>query len=481
MVIEEKKLMSEDDFLEYMKFRKMEDEEEKEWQEIKKVVGEGYDEFWKSKKRYRVVKGGRGSKKSTTTALWIIKNMMKYPLANTVVVRKTFNTHKDSTYAILKWACGQWGALDDWVFTVNPLEAVYKKHGNKILFRGFDEVLKLTSITVSKGVLCWAWLEETYEIESEKDFSTLDESIRGEMPPGYWKQLSLTFNPWVNTHFTKTRFFDKEDPRAFTLTTTHWCNEWLDQEDHDKIEDLKETDPERYLVVGLGEYGIPGGAYFDEFRKDIHVCKPFVIPKHWNRYTCMDYGLDMLAHYYIAVDEYNNHYCYKELYESNLVISEAAQKIISLENENVLSRYAPPDLWNRRQESGKSAADIFRENGLYLQKTSNKRVQGWYNVKEWLRPIETRDEQTGEVKKVSHLKIFDNCVNLIRCLPQVQKSEKDPNDVSTTPHELTHSVDSIRAYFGSRPAPSDPLVESRIDEDEDEDAIASDGYNSFYC
>jgi phage terminase large subunit len=102
-------------------------------------------------------------------------------------------------------------------------------------------------------------------------------------------------------------------------------------------------------------------------------------------------------------------------------------------------------------------------------------------VKEWLKPIETRDEQTGEKKVTSRLKIFTNCENLIRCLPQVQKSEKDPNDVSPDPHELTHAPDSIRTFCSSRPAPSDPLSQSRYeDEDEDEDDISASGYNSFY-
>ena len=65
-------------------------------------IGKGYKEFWNCKKRYRVVKGSRGSKKSTTTSMWIIYNMMKYPLANTLVIRRIFNTHKDSTYTQLK-------------------------------------------------------------------------------------------------------------------------------------------------------------------------------------------------------------------------------------------------------------------------------------------------------------------------------------------------------------------------------------------
>ena len=55
----------------------------------KDVVGGGYDDFWRDKHRYRVLKGGRASKKSTTTALWFIYNIMKYPQANALVVRKT--------------------------------------------------------------------------------------------------------------------------------------------------------------------------------------------------------------------------------------------------------------------------------------------------------------------------------------------------------------------------------------------------------
>ena len=104
------------------------------------------------------MKGGRASKKSTTEALWLIANIMKYPLANALVVRKTYNTHHDSTFAALKWAAERLGVTRYWTFKENPLECVYKPTKQRILFRGFDDVLKLTSITVEKGVLCWVWL-----------------------------------------------------------------------------------------------------------------------------------------------------------------------------------------------------------------------------------------------------------------------------------------------------------------------------------
>jgi len=410
------------------------------------MVGKGYGSFWRTKKRYRVVKGGRASKKSRTAALWFAYNIMKYPLANALVVRKTFNTHKDSTFAVLKWAVERLKVGHLWQFKESPLEAIYKPTGQKILFRGFDDPLKLTSITVSIGVLCWVWLEEVFEIDDEEEFRVLDESIRGDVPEGYFKQITLSFNPWVNTHWTKDRFFDNTDPDAFTLTTTYKCNEWIDDADRKLIEDLAVTNPERYKVVGLGEYGIPGGAYFDEFRTDIHVVQPFIIPEEWRRYITLDYGLDMLAAYWITIDNHNKAYVYKELYQSGLIISDAATAIRAKINENIRNIIAPPDLWNRRQETGKSAAELFGDNGLYLIKADNDRVQGWYNLKEWLKPYS--DEQEIQT---ANLVIFKNCVNLIRTLPQLQCDEKDPNDVANEPHELTHGPDAIRYFFAARP------------------------------
>lgn len=424
------------------------------------IIGKGYASFWNAKDRYRVLKGGRGSKKSATTALWYIYNIMKYSKANALVVRKTYNTHKDSTFAQLKWAAKTLGVFDRWKFTLSPLECTYMPTGQKILFRGYDDPLKLTSITVDTGVLCWVWIEEAYEIDEESDFDTLDESIRGEMPEGLWKQLTLTYNPWVNSHWTKKRFFDQTDPNAFTLTTTYKCNEFLDDADRAKIDALQYTKPERYKVVGLGEYGLPGGTFFEEFSESVHVVEPFVIPEHWQRYRFMDYGLDMLAHYWAAIDTHGHLFVYKELYESGLVISDAAMKVKELTIEKIKLTYAPPDLWNRRQETGKSAADIFQEYGVNLTTASNNRVQGWLNVKEWLKPYDTVDEQTGEKITTARIKIFKNCVNLIRTLPQLQHDEKDPNDVATEPHEITHAPDALRYFCSMRMVPTKALPES---------------------
>ena len=70
--------------------------------DLKKTVGRNYKEFWNFKGRYRVVKGGRGSKKSTTAALWFIYHLLKHKNANLLCVRQYYNSLRDSQFAELK-------------------------------------------------------------------------------------------------------------------------------------------------------------------------------------------------------------------------------------------------------------------------------------------------------------------------------------------------------------------------------------------
>ena len=231
------------------------------------VVGRGYGTFWRFKGRYRVCKGSRASKKSKTTALWFIYNLMRYPLANALVVRKTFRTLKDSCFTELKWAIKRLKVERWWKVTESPLEMTYLPTGQKIYFRGLDDPLKVTSITVDTGYLCWGWIEEAYEITSERDFDTLDESIRGELPDGYFKQWTLTFNPWNEHHWIKHRFFDAKSPEILAMTTNYQCNEWLDASDLRMFEAMKERNPRRYRVAGLGDWGIVEGLVYENWEE----------------------------------------------------------------------------------------------------------------------------------------------------------------------------------------------------------------------
>lgn len=236
--------------------------------DLKSVVGLGYTKFWRFKGRYRVVKGGRASKKSTTTALNIIYRMMEYPLANTLVVRKVFDTHKDSTFAQLKWATRQLKVSHLWKFQLSPLQVIYKPTGQKILFRGLDDPLKITSITVDIGHLCWVWFEEAYQVTNEDDFDKIDLSIRGELPPGYFKQITLTFNPWNEKHWLNERFFKEPDSDTMAITTNYLLNEFLGQDDLAVFEKMRIKNPRRYNVEGLGNWGIAEGIIYDNWTEE---------------------------------------------------------------------------------------------------------------------------------------------------------------------------------------------------------------------
>lgn len=252
-------------------------------------VGKGYKEFWDFKGRYLVCKGSRASKKSKTTALKLIYRMMQpqYKEANAIVFRKTYRTLKDSCFSDLRWAIHRFEVDDFWETRLSPLEITYKPTGQKILFRGLDDPLKVTSISVDKGYLCWAWLEEAYELLKEEDFDMIDESIRGAIPDPLYKQWIITFNPWNEKHWIKHRFFDWQDDNILAMTTNYKCNEWLDASDLKLFEDMRLHNPRRYRVAGLGDWGIVEGLIYENW-----VERSFTLDdiRHCQTISGLDFG-----------------------------------------------------------------------------------------------------------------------------------------------------------------------------------------------
>jgi len=273
---------------------------------------------------------------------------------------------------------------------------------------------------------------------------------------GYPKHIKSTTNPGGVGHaWVKARFIDVGEPNKIheialengQKTTVIFIpsfvqdNIFMMQSDPDYINRLELLPEKEKQALLYGDWDIFDGQFFTEFDRKLHVCSPFKIPSDWRIFRTRDYGLDMCATYWIAMDYRMNVYVYKELYEPDLIVSEAARKINEMTDENISIDYAPPDLWNRNRDTGKSTADIFAENKQYLTKADNNRITGWLALHEWLKPY--IDEQ-GQL--AIHFHIFSTCTNLIRTLPAVQHDEKNPNDVAVEPHELTHAPDAIR-YF----------------------------------
>ncbi len=298
---------------------------------ISEIIGGGYDDFWRDTHRYRVVKGGKASKKSSTAALNFIFRIMKYENSNLLVVRAVMNTHRDSTFAQLKWAQERLQVSHLWKNSISHMEMVYLPTGQKILFRGFDDVLKLASTTVSRGYLCWVWIEEAFEISCESDFDKLDLSVpRGSVPENLFKQTTLTFNPWSDGHWLKKRFFDNPPENAACFTVNYLSNEFLDKTDRDVFERMKTENPRKYDVAGLGNWGVSEGLVFENWSVG-----ELLIPKEeqelYKDFFGLDYGYTNDPTAFIAFKASpvkKQIYIYDEFYKKRMLNSDIANEII---------------------------------------------------------------------------------------------------------------------------------------------------------
>lgn len=395
---------------------------------MSEIVGGGYDDFWNCKKRYRVLKGGKGSKKSATTALNFIFRLMKEEDTNLLVVRQVMNTHRDSTFAQLKWAQERLGVSKYWSNTVSPMEMIYKPTGQKIIFRGFDDVLKLASTTVSKGYLNYVWIEEAFEISDEADFDKLDLSVpRGCVPPPLYKQTTITFNPWSEGHWLKKRFFDTPSEDTAVYSTNYLINEFLDDTDRLVFERMKERNPRKYQVAGLGEWGISEGLVFENWvvaRKVIAEREEY----KWKNFFGLDYGYTNDPTAFIAfranpIDK--EIYIFKEFYKKRMLNSQIAEEIIRLgfSKERIRADSAEP----------KSNDDLRR---LGISRITPS--------------VKGRDSILNGISKICEYKIFisPECVNTIRefstyvyedrCNDKGQRMPKDTDN---------HLCDALRYAF----------------------------------
>lgn len=199
--------------------------------------------------------------------MWTIFHMMKYSKMNALYVRKTERSLLNSCYSDCLWAINRLGVDEYWKATKNPLEIVYTPTGQRILFRGMDDPFKITSISVPKGVLNIVNIEEAYEISNPEHFYTLNESIRGELPEGYFVRFNIIFNPWSSSSWLKKEFFDDEREDTYAFTTTYRCNEYLTDSDRAVFDQMKIRNPRRWKVAANGEWGIDGETVFENWEE----------------------------------------------------------------------------------------------------------------------------------------------------------------------------------------------------------------------
>ena len=232
-----------------------------------------FKEVDRSRKRYIVMKGSAGSGKSVDTAQNYILRLMQDKGRNLVAMRKSDISNRDSTFAELTGSL--YRMFDDkyeqyWRINKSPMSLTFKPNGNQIIFRGMNDDRqreKLKSITFPRGKLTDVWLEEATEF-TQADLEIIDDRLRGELPPGQFYQIRMTFNPVNKNHWIKKVFFDIPDENVLTHHSTYLGNRFIDDAYRARMERRKVVDPEGYQIYGLGEWGEIGGLILHNWEVD---------------------------------------------------------------------------------------------------------------------------------------------------------------------------------------------------------------------
>ena len=402
--------------------------------------------FFKARRRFIAYGGARGGGKTWAVRIKAMLLACRYAGIKILIVRRSFQELRDNHILPLQ-------------MELRDL-ARWKEQEKRFIFPN-GSYIRFGYCSAERDVLQYQgqeydiiFIDEATQL-TEFQFQTFKGCLRG--ANDFPKRMYLTCNPggvghaWVKRLFIDRQYVEGERPEDYEFIQAKVTdNPVLMKKDPEYINMLRSLPYELREAWLNGSWDIFAGQYFSEWNRDVHVVEPFVIPAWWRRYITIDYGLDMLAAYLIVVDDHDMAYVVQEVYKGRdlgegakgLIVSEAAAEVKALAGNGDIAAYlAPPDLWNARQETGKSVADIFAESGIYLTQTSNDRIDGWMAMHERLHVFE--DEQGVQVAK---LRIFPQCINLIRTLPQLRYDDKRINDVATEPHELTHGPDAIRGW-----------------------------------
>lgn len=237
---------------------------------VSEIVTPHFRKFWKaanSRKYLRhVLKGGRGSAKSTHIALKFIVDMMRYPVTG-LCIRRVGRTLEESVFEQLKEAIEILGVSAYWKIMKSPLQLIYLPRGNKIIFRGADDPGKIKSIKVSKFPIAFLWIEELAEFTAEDDISTIEKSVlRAELPDGLFYAFYYSYNPpkrkqsWVNKVYESKVDLPKN---TYVHHSTYLDNPYISKAFVEEAEEVKRKRPLKYDWEYLGKAIGSGVVPFD--------------------------------------------------------------------------------------------------------------------------------------------------------------------------------------------------------------------------
>ncbi len=394
-------------------------------------------EFFASRARYIAYGGARGGGKSWALRRKLVALSLRYPGIRCLIVRRSYGELRSNH--------------------VEPMLSEYRglmsysESEKSMIFKNGSAIM-LGYCSCDRDTLRYQGqeydiiaIDEATQL-SEYQFGIFSASLRG--VNSFPKRIYLTCNPggighaWVKRLFIDRSYKEGENPCDYDfIQSLVYDNPSLMKSDPEYVKRL-ETLPEKLRAAWLyGRWDIFEGQFFPEFDESFHVtCS---IERTALRYfIALDYGFDMLAALLIGYDGDGNLYVEKEVCKPSLTISEAAREISSLAFETGAEyAVASPDLWNRRQDTGKSGFEIMSEvRGMpMLIRADNRRVQGWRVLRNML----------GERER-GYIKIHRGCTELIRSLPALLFDKNVPDDASSNPHEITHAPEALRYAVMSR-------------------------------
>lgn len=233
------------------------------WNNISSNFGGFAVKAIKHRYKHYEAKGGRGSTKSSCISLIVVRLVMEHEGVHALVLRKVGNTIADSVFTQYQWAIGQLGVADYWKVRNSPPTLTYKPTGQKIMFRGADDPLKLKSIKASFGYIGITHFEEKDQFSGRAE---IDNILQSTMRGGSMFWNFETYNPplsrdnWANKDSAE----ERSDRLQHSSTYQDLDNpEWLGKAFMDEAEELKKRNPRRYQHEYLGIPVGAGGNVFD--------------------------------------------------------------------------------------------------------------------------------------------------------------------------------------------------------------------------
>ncbi len=396
-------------------------------------------EFFASRAKYTAYGGARGGGKSWALRRKLVALCLNYAGIKCLLIRRTYAELKSNHLSAIISEYGE-------ILTYNDSEkCIFFANGSRI-FLGYcaseRDVLRYQG--QEYDVIA---IDEATQL-SEYQFSVLSASLRG--VNDFPKRIYLTCNPggvghaWVKRLFINRDFRSNEDPMDYKfIPALVYDNDILLKSDPSYVAQLKALPAKLREAWLSGSWDVFEGQFFSEFNEEKHIIDPSVIPKKVKRFIAFDYGFDMLAMLMIAKDCEGNIYVERELMRPNLTLGEAGEAIARFVGDmRIEYAVASPDLWNRRQDSGKSGFEIMQSVvGMPpMIPADDRRVAGWRVLKEYLSCREGKPR----------LYISIACRELIHSMLSLLCDPTRAEDASNEPHAVTHAPEALRYAVMSR-------------------------------